>query len=81
VDFAFALLTDAFFDNMDLTGVDFTEADFTGAHLIGAVLTEVTLAGAILIRADLTDAPWPKDLPAPDGWVRDPGSGLLSQAF
>jgi uncharacterized protein YjbI with pentapeptide repeats len=60
-----ANLTGAYLFNANLTYANLTYANLTGAHLAGANLT-----GAI----------WPKKIPVPNGWVRDPSSGRLRSA-
>jgi hypothetical protein len=60
----------------NLRGADLTGADLTGADLAGADLTGADLTGAHLFGARLIEAKWPKNLPAPDGWVRGPDGRL-----
>jgi hypothetical protein len=80
----------AFFSLADLHLAFITDTNFTGASLIGADLTGATLQGSDLTGADLLntdftgadliDVKWPSDTPPPQGWERDPDSGLLHQA-
>ena len=46
-----------------------------GADLTGADLREAQLTGA-----DLTGTRWPDDVPVPEGWKLDTGSGRLERA-
>jgi hypothetical protein len=69
----------------DLTGADLQSAHLTGANLTDADLTQANLTGAdltqaILTRANLIGVQWPGGSVAPGGWVRHPGSGLLTRA-
>ncbi len=83
-------LTDANLEGEDLAGADLTHADLRGAdlrgaNLGGALLTDADLTGADLDEADLTgadltDATWPKDVPVPEGWKLNTGSGRLEGA-
>jgi hypothetical protein len=68
-------LTAAGLQSAHLAGADLSGADLTRANLAGA-----DLSGADLTRANLTDARWTEGSPAPAGWARHPGSGLLTQA-
>ena len=72
--------TGAYFANANLAGAILYDADLTGtylanANLAGAHLNEAT--GANLTNADLAGATWREALPVPEGWVRNPSSGLL----
>src|SRR5262249_5217227 len=58
----------------DLTGADLSHADLSAANLTGATLDLAHVDGANL---DL--AIWPKNVPVPKGWQRDP-SGRLKRA-
>jgi len=88
-------LNHAFLDDADLSrtycyGTIFTGAYLRRANLTGAILTSpypnlaaVTSAfldAATLTDADLTDARWPPAVMVPEGWKRDPDSGLLRRA-
>ena len=53
-----------------MTGAKLDSADLTGAHLYNADLTGADLTGALLSE----------NMPVPQGWVRDSGSGQLSRA-
>ena len=55
-----------------------TGMDLIGQNLSGADLTDANLTGAQLGGVDLTDAVWPTDMAAPEGWQRrtDWGSRL-----
>jgi hypothetical protein len=80
-----ANLDGANLDGANLTAADLTYATLGGAWLInadltGANLTGAHLDGANLTHADLTGARWPENTPAPEGWVRDPGTGQLTRA-
>jgi hypothetical protein len=55
---------------MSANGADLTRADLTGTELFGADFTDAELSGA----------KWPVEMPAPEGWVADPGSGQLARA-
>ena len=68
-------LTAADLQSAHLTGANLTDADLTGANL-----TDADLTGADLTRANLIGAQWPQESAAPGGWVRHPGSGLLTRA-
>ncbi len=70
-----AHLADAHLASADLTGADLADADLKGADL-----TDADLTGADLTGADLSRALWLQESPAPEGWVRDPGSGRLRRA-
>ena len=63
-----------------LTGAHLTGANLTGANLGSATLYAADLTRANLIGANLIGAKWPKNTPAPEGWVRDPGTGQLTPA-
>ena len=78
-----------------LVGANLRRVDLSGAKLVGAILadadlqdadlTRADLRGAALTRADLrgadlTGALWAVDVAAPEGWVRDAGSGRLSRS-
>lgn len=78
-----------------LVGANLRRVDLSGAKLVGAILvdadlqdadlTRADLRGAALTRADLrgadlTGALWAEDMAAPEGWVRDAGSGRLSRS-
>jgi hypothetical protein len=73
-------LSRANFSKADLGTTNLTGAGLTRANLAGANLSGADLTGADLFGANLTEAKWPKNLPAPSGWVRDPGSDRLSPA-
>jgi len=73
-------LTDARLGNANLTSADLSRAVLIRADLTGARLTSADLTDADLTSADLTNARWPKELPVPDSWVRDPGSSRLRRA-
>ena len=73
-------LTAARFIDADLTEANLTGADLTDAYLMGAILRRVVLTNADLSRADLTRALWDENVPAPEGWVRNAGSGRLRPA-
>ena len=62
---------DAKFVSTDLSGAHLSSADLTGVDLTGVTLTETT---------NFTDAKWSEKSPAPEGWVRDPATGLLRRA-
>jgi hypothetical protein len=65
-------------ENLQVIPANLTRADLTGANLTGADLTDANLTGAQLGGVDLTDAVWPTDMAAPEGWQRrtDWGSRL-----
>ena len=80
-----AALTSANLTSADLTGAhllytDLTGANLTGANLTGANLTGANLTGANLTGANLTRVRWPLHISVPQGWVRNPDSGLLQRA-
>ena len=84
-DLTSASLTGSDLRSADLQGANLQGANLQGAHLtdavlFGANLTDARLAGAVFFGADLEDAQWPKALPVPQGWVRDPVSGQLKGA-
>ena len=79
----------------DLTDAALGSADLTDAHLYAANLTRAKLYAADLTRANFLDAnpndaylynanldraSWPAICPPPQGWERDPGSGLLKRS-
>ena len=80
-----ARLTAATFSGAILHGADFTEAYLADADLVGAYVTGGQIpgvgrvAGPNLTGASLAGAKWQKGTPTPEGWRRDPGSGLLEQ--
>jgi pentapeptide repeat protein len=88
-------LSSAFLDEADLSGAYFYGTVFTGAYLRQANLTDAILTGpdpnqadvtsayleaATLTDANLTRAKWPPSVRVPEGWKRDPDSGLLGRA-
>lgn len=80
-----ANLTDALLGGANLSRAFLSHANLTGAELTHANLTHADLTGARLGAADLTHAflvgaLWSQESPVPEGWVRDPGSGLLRRA-
>ena len=76
-DLTGANLTGAKLGLADFAGADLAGADFIGATLTGPNLIFAPLPTANLAGANLAGAKWPKNVPAPAGWVRDPSSGLL----
>ena len=86
-DLTRADLSGADLTNAILTGANLTRAYINGPNLTGAYLISANLTSAILTGADLsganltgtilTGAKWSKNVPAPEGWIRDPGSGRL----
>ena len=68
-------LTDAHLDRAELIGVDLTDAKLIDADFTDAKLTRVDLTDA-----DLTGTHLPGNIPIPEGWLRDPGSGALTRA-
>jgi hypothetical protein len=80
-----AKLTGANLTGADLTGADLANARLNRARLTGAVLTGADLQNATFKKADLagvnlTGARWPPKEAVPQGWERDPDSGLLRPA-
>jgi Pentapeptide repeats (8 copies) len=79
-----ANLTRAGLVGADLVGAYLAEADLSGAYLFRADLSgadlRAGLAPANFSGANLTGAKWSKNFPAPEGWVRDPGTGQLTRA-
>jgi len=73
-------LTNASLDGAGLLGANLTGASFGSANLKGADLSGANLTGAKFTYANLTGALWPKNVPPPAGWVRDPRMGQLSRA-
>ncbi len=85
-DLSAADLSGAGLSGADLSGADLSGAILSGAILSGAMLAYANLSGALglsdairLSDANLTYASWPAGEPAPEGWKRDPGSGLLAR--
>jgi uncharacterized protein YjbI with pentapeptide repeats len=84
-DFNGANLSGAVLTFANLSGADLIDANLSGADLINANLTGVTLSSEYFPRrvnftgADLNGAKWSENVAAPDGWVRDPRSGLLKR--
>lgn len=75
------------FTEANLDGTNFTDADLAVANLTGVDLTATNLTGANfgaggpqLAGALFSGVRWPQELPEPEGWVRDPASGLLRRA-
>ena len=68
------------FNDAGLLGANLTGASFGSANLKGADLSGANLTGAKFTYANLTGALWPKNVPPPAGWVRDPRMGQLSRA-
>ena len=84
-DLTGAILIGANLRRVDLSGAKLVGAILADADLQDAALTRADLRGAALTRADLrgadlTGALWAEDLAAPEGWVRDAGSGRLSRS-
>jgi hypothetical protein len=77
---AYANLDHARLDHAILGDANLTGAYLDHANLDHANLTGVILDGAILTETILTGARWDEATPAPEGWVRDPGTGLLKLA-
>jgi Pentapeptide repeats (8 copies) len=75
-----AILVNAILVNADIVLTDLTKANLVGADLTDAILLGVKLAGADLAGADLTGALWSEEIPVPEGWERDAGSGRLERA-
>jgi uncharacterized protein YjbI with pentapeptide repeats len=63
-----------------MTGAKLDSADLPGAKLIGAHFINAKLAHAYLTGADLPGALLSENMPVPQSWVRDSGSGQLSRA-
>jgi hypothetical protein len=68
------------FDGAQLVFAQLSALHLSRANFSKADLGTTNLTGADLFGANLTEAKWPKNLPAPSGWVRDPGSDRLSPA-
>jgi uncharacterized protein YjbI with pentapeptide repeats len=68
------------FDGAQLVLAQLSALHLSRANFSKADLGTTNLTGADLFGANLTEAKWPKNLPAPSGWVRDPGSDRLSPA-
>ena len=67
----------------DLTNAILYDADLSGANLAGANLTNANLnpaTDASLTNANFVGATWLEARPVPEGWVRDPRSGLRRRA-
>jgi Pentapeptide repeats (8 copies) len=74
------------------TGANLDDTNLTDANLAVANLTDVDLTVANLTGADfgpggpqlggalLGGVRWPQELPVPEGWIREPASGLLRRA-
>jgi hypothetical protein len=85
-----AALAGADLRGADLNGAHLNGAQLNGAHLRGAKLRRAQLRGADLtgarllvadlIDADLAGAKWPGEMPVPEGWKRDAGTGRLGWA-
>jgi len=78
-------LTRADLEGANLTGADLSVVDLTGADLTSANLTQADLRSAdlghaCLADADLTGARWLENMPVPEGWKLDVGTGRLSPA-
>jgi uncharacterized protein YjbI with pentapeptide repeats len=73
-------LTGAHLRGTKLIETNLTEANLTEAVLTGAVLARTVFYLADLSRVDLTNAQLSGDMPTPNGWIRDPGSGRLRRA-
>jgi hypothetical protein len=79
-DLAGAFLFAADLSRADLGGANLTDASFARADLTDATLTDANLGRARLAGVDLTEARWRTDTPVPEGWILDPGSGLLKRS-
>jgi hypothetical protein len=89
IDLYEANLTKANLTRANLRGVGLRSANLTGAFLQGTILDRANLRYATFhgahIRettfdgADLTQAQWPRDAEAPEGWKLDTASGGLQR--